>query len=102
MLFLYTDGVTEAENPSKELYSDARFKDVLATAGGSARDVVECVKSNVDIYAAGTEQSDDITILCLKYNATDNCVNEVEKELHLVNELSEIAKLPLLVGELAS
>ena len=102
LLFLYTDGVTEAENPSKELYSDARLKDVLATLDGNARDVVESVKSSVDIYAAGTEQSDDITILCLKCSAEDDCRREIEKELHLVNDLSEIAKLPLLVGELAS
>lgn len=101
-LFLYTDGVTEAENPLKELYSDARLKDVLAIAGGNARDIVESVKSSVDTYAAGTEQSDDITILCLKCNATDDCRREFEKELHLVNDLSEIAKLPLLVGEFAS
>lgn len=102
MLFLYTDGVTEAENPSKELYSDARLKDMLATSGGNARDLVESVKSAVDAYAAGTEQSDDITILCLKCNATDDSRCEAEKELHLVNDLAEIAKLPLLVGELAS
>ena len=102
MLFLYTDGVTEAENPLKELYSDARLKEVLATAGGNARDVVNSVKSSVDAYATGTEQSDDITILCFKCNATDDCRREVEKELHLLNDLSEIAKLPLLVGELAS
>ena len=102
LLFLYTDGVTEAENPAKELYSDARLKEVLAAANSNVRSLVNDVKSSVDTYAAGTEQSDDITILCLRCNAEEDCMCEVEKELHLVNELSEIAKLPLLVGELAS
>ena len=102
LLFLYTDGVTEAENPAKELYSDARLKEVLAAANSDVRSLVNDVKSSVDTYAAGTEQSDDITILCLRCNAEEDRMCEVEKELHLVNELSEIAKLPLLVGELAS
>ena len=102
VLFLYTDGVSEAENPMKELYSDARLMAVLKSGGNDARSIVENVKASVDAYADGTEQSDDITMLCLKFNVVENSTPLLEKELHLANEIAEIAKLPVFVDELAA
>lgn len=101
MLLLYTDGVTEAENPAKELYSEERLMEVLEAGAQDAKGVVCNIKASVEKYADGAEQSDDITILCLKYNMTDNANSAFEKELHMTNELSEVAKLPLFIEELA-
>lgn len=67
-LFLYTDGVTEAENSQKALFGDAStlamvdlLKDVpmMDMADG----VVDAVRRFVDDY----EQSDDLTMLCLRW-----------------------------------
>ena len=68
-LFLYTDGVTEAENASKELYSEEHLLQMLAAHNGSdSVKIAEIVVNDIERHSQGAEQSDDITILCLKYN----------------------------------
>ena len=102
VLFLYTDGVTEAESPTGELYSEKRLDEVLGHGACDAKGFIYNVKNSVDAYAAGAEQSDDITMLCLKYDVDSADETVFEKELHLTNDISEVAKLPLFVNELAS
>ncbi len=68
---LYTDGVTEAMNRSNELFGEARLEGVLArSAGEKAENVMSAVKSEVDIFADGAYQADDITMLVLKYHGS--------------------------------
>ena len=67
-LFLYTDGVTEAENSEKSLFGDdntLRIVDILkdSTMDDLSKGVFDAVKA----YADGNEQSDDITMLCLRW-----------------------------------
>ena len=68
-IFLYTDGVTEAENDKRELFGDNRLIEVLAATGGehSAQDYVEHVRAEVHSFVCGAEQSDDLTMLCFNY-----------------------------------
>lgn len=70
-LFVYTDGVTEAESFTQELFSDERllklFKDERPIK--TPKEKVEEVLANVQRHALGTEQSDDITLLCLHYRS---------------------------------
>ena len=67
-MFLYTDGVTEAENISKELYSDGHLLEVLGkNNGGEPVQITGVIVNDIERYSQGAEQSDDITILCLKY-----------------------------------
>lgn len=70
MLFLYTDGLTEAENEAKELYSDPRLMDeVQAHAHLSPRELTQYVMESVHRHAGEAEQSDDLTILTIKYRS---------------------------------
>lgn len=67
-LFLYTDGVTEAENTTKELFGDPAVLDVLSTCHTqSMQQMSDTMLHAVQTFANGAEQSDDITILCLRY-----------------------------------
>lgn len=68
-LFLYTDGVTEAMNIEKELYSDQRLRNVLNQVPSEIliEDLLEVVKQDVDRFSNGAEQADDITMLVLEY-----------------------------------
>ena len=68
MLYLFTDGVNEAENQSKEQYGDERLA-LLLKSGAlcEPEQLVEQTFDDVKRYADGTEQSDDITIMCIKY-----------------------------------
>ena len=67
-LFLYTDGVTEAENTTKVLYSDERLLDLLdKQRKNMPQTIVDIVLDDVNKHADGAEQSDDITIMCVHY-----------------------------------
>lgn len=71
ILLLYTDGVTESMDAAGiELGRDSLNQAVLASAGSGdidASGVIDCVLDRVRRHASGTDQSDDITMLCLKY-----------------------------------
>ncbi len=65
-LFLYTDGVSEAENPDQEEYGMDRLQAVFAgSALTSARQANDAVFESVKEFAEGHSQSDDITCLVL-------------------------------------
>jgi adenylate cyclase len=69
-LCLMTDGVTEAQNRAAELYGQARVQAVLRDARGAeldARGVVEALHVDVEVFAAGAEAADDLTILVLRW-----------------------------------
>lgn len=67
-LLLYTDGVTEAEDPAQQLFSDERLLSLLAREARSRpAQVVERLMQAIRTHAAEAEQNDDITILCLNY-----------------------------------
>ena len=67
-LFLYTDGVTEAENKTKVLYSDERLLDLLdKQRKNMPQMIVDMVLDDVNKHVNGAEQSDDITIMCVHY-----------------------------------
>ena len=68
-IFLYSDGVTEAENKAKALYSDERLLDLLSKQGKNMpQTVVDAVLNDINKHVNGAEQSDDITIMCVHYN----------------------------------
>ena len=67
-VFLYTDGVTEAENQQQDLFSDERLLKLLVTSGEmTAQTIIELVNAEIDRFTEGSEQSDDITMLTLHY-----------------------------------
>jgi serine phosphatase RsbU (regulator of sigma subunit) len=67
-LFLYTDGVTEAMDHQGDLFSDSRLKHLLLRIQGDSPDeIVRQTIAEVRGYAAGEPQSDDITVLALRY-----------------------------------
>jgi sigma-B regulation protein RsbU (phosphoserine phosphatase) len=68
LLFLYTDGLTEAENSAHKLFGDERMMQSLATIPDTCpRKVIEHMQSAVTAFVAGAEQSDDLTMLAIRY-----------------------------------
>ena len=64
-----SDGVTEAMNPRFELYGAARLLATLAASGSSEpQAVLATVREDVQRFAAGAEQSDDVTLVCVRWN----------------------------------
>lgn len=69
VLFVYTDGVTEAENIKAELFGDDKLVSLMhELGGGNAKKICDKVVAEVRHHAGDAEQSDDITVLCIKRN----------------------------------
>ncbi|SEP83447.1 Serine phosphatase RsbU, regulator of sigma subunit [Lachnospiraceae bacterium NE2001] len=67
MLYLYTDGVTEARNADKEFYGEARLLEcITAHSEENPKELLASIKADVDTFVNGAEQSDDITMVALK------------------------------------
>ena len=67
-IFLYTDGVNEAMNEADEEYSYKRLEDYLKeNSTGSITDMVNRNLESVKEFAGTAPQSDDITVLALRY-----------------------------------
>jgi sigma-B regulation protein RsbU (phosphoserine phosphatase) len=64
LVVLYTDGVTEAENPAGALFDEPPLLDAIAALPDTDVDAcVERIVAAVDGFSAGHTQSDDITLL---------------------------------------
>lgn len=67
-LFLYTDGVTEAENTDKELYGEEKLMATLSdNASSNVRTTVDVVVNSIVNHVKEAEASDDLTILLIQY-----------------------------------
>ena len=76
-IFLYTDGLTEAENAVTELFGKQRLASVITGFTGSLQgetaemgipqELIETMTAAVHEFVGETEQSDDLTMLAIKY-----------------------------------
>ena len=68
ILYMFTDGVNEAENNDKELFGDERVVSLLKhKASLDPGEIINATFAEVQNHANGAEQSDDITVMCIKY-----------------------------------
>jgi len=66
-LYLYTDGVTEAENMEHSLFGESRLQATLESArGAESSQMIEAVSAKVKEFVDGAPQSDDITQLVIR------------------------------------
>lgn len=68
-IFMYTDGVTEAQDKNDELFSDERLLGLFETKAYNkmaVRDILADVHAEIDKHSFGIEQSDDITMLMFR------------------------------------
>ena len=67
-LFLYTDGITEAMSKAGEMFDAARLRDCLQEASGlKSEELTRTVIDDVQSFAAGAEQFDDMTCMAITY-----------------------------------
>ena len=71
ILYLYTDGVTEAAAPGNKMFGNDRLIGLLSHDYGkgdaACRAVCETVRQSISAFAENEPQSDDITQVCIYY-----------------------------------
>ena len=65
-LFVYTDGINEAENIHKEQFGEDRLRELLQKDWGDARQTSESIHRAVEEFVGDAEPSDDLTKMCIK------------------------------------
>ena len=67
ILFVFSDGIPEAQNADGEFYEEDRLRDVICHARDkSAEEIVASVRSDLDRFVGDASPTDDITMLLLK------------------------------------
>lgn len=97
-LLLYTDGLTEAmyfsNDGSRKLFGEQRvLHDVEKNSKASAIEVIDFLKQHVSVFADGTEQSDDLTMLFLRHGTAQQPGVDPSRRLIMKNEMSEVGRL---------
>lgn len=78
-LFVYTDGLNEAENIRQEQLGDDRMLEIIrSTAYKSCRQVIERLEQEVEKHRDGAEPNDDLTMMCL-YIKSEEAVPDDER-----------------------
>ena len=67
LLFLYTDGLNEAEDTEQKQFGEDRLLDILhQTHTNSAKQIIEALTQEVDRHRNGAKPNDDLTMVCVK------------------------------------
>lgn len=86
-LFLYTDGVTEAENADNKFYGEERLLKVLQKAKQNPQENLDMVLKDVKKFVKNYSQSDDITMLDFVFLGAE------ENSVSLAADMKNIAKM---------
>ena len=96
-LFLYTDGLSEAENASQEQFGEARIEKALHGKKHS-EEHLENIQQRVSLFVGEAPQSDDLTMLFVHYLGH---TNKNPHHITLHNDVEQITLLPEFVEAVA-
>ena len=92
-IFLYTDGLTEAKNPAHKQFGTDRIQQVLVKATHTAPEEMAAeMNREVRQFMDEEEQSDDLTMLAIKYTPERNEFTH-EEEITLKNDIRCVDQL---------
>ena len=71
-LFLYTDGLTEAMNAEQKMFGDDRMEEtaqrLISDGVSTSKSLISGMSDAVEAFVAGAEQSDDLTMMAIRFN----------------------------------
>jgi sigma-B regulation protein RsbU (phosphoserine phosphatase) len=101
-LFLYTDGLTEAENVDHVLFGDQKMLEAVSRHGGEkAGSQLKSMASEVKTHIHGCEPSDDLTMLVVRFT-NPSPASGSERHLILHNDIREIPQLATFMETIAA
>ena len=100
-LFLYTDGLTEAENTNHELFGDKRMLEAVTKhCEDKAETQLKSMASSVKGHTRDCNASDDLTMLIVRFT-NPAPFSRSERHLVLQNDISQIPKLASFIEDIA-
>ena len=101
-IFLYTDGLTEAENIDHDQFTEERILNVanesLSTNDHNPHRLVENMTNAVRDFVNGAEQSDDLTMLAIQYTKQQLDVR-YQRSITLTNDIQQVPQLAEFIDD---
>ncbi len=101
-IFLFTDGLTEAENANHDQFQMQRVSDVamqaLTNHQQEPRQFIELMTNAVHQFVGEAEQSDDMTMMAIQY-IKEHRAERMRKSIVLPNDTKETPRLAAFVEE---
>ncbi len=95
-IFLYTDGLTEAENIEHNLFGQERLLETATNASRTPKELIGTMTEAAHQFVGEAEQSDDLTMLSIQY--TKQLLDiRYKKHVSLSNDVKDIARLATFV-----
>jgi sigma-B regulation protein RsbU (phosphoserine phosphatase) len=102
-IFLYTDGLTEAENSSHAQFGVKRVVNeaerIIANGNINPSELIKQMSDAMHEFVSGNEQSDDLTMLAVKYTKQQD-TKELRRNIVLPNDVETITKLHPFIEEI--
>jgi len=104
-IFLYTDGLNEAEDAEHGQFGDERMMEtaqaVCANGRPSPRTLVERMVDAVHAFVGDAEQSDDLTMMAIQYNPKVAADGQRRHSITLPNDIDTVPQLPAFIDAVA-
>ena len=98
-LFLYTDGLTEGRNAKHGFFGYERLEALMShCAGMSPKEIVDAAIAEAEQFAGATEQSDDLTLLAIRYTPPENTL-VLDEQVTLHNDVKEVSRLSTFIKD---
>lgn len=98
-LFLYTDGLTEGRDAKHGFFGYERVEVLMShCADMSPKELVDTVIAEVEQFAGDTEQSDDLTLLAIRYTPSENTL-VLDEQVTLHNDVKEVSRLSTFIKD---
>lgn len=100
IIFMYTDGLTEAENEKKELFGEERMIEMLEIMEDkSNKEQIDGMLQAVYKHVDGAEQSDDLAMVSLGYKRLERDTKFYRKRT-LHNDIRETPKIADFIDDI--
>jgi sigma-B regulation protein RsbU (phosphoserine phosphatase) len=94
LIFMFTDGVSEAMDSGSNLYGDQRIVGYLeGLDGNDTRIAVDGIAASLEKFAGEARQSDDITVLAMRFDQETEPAAFARFDLNITNKMSEISRV---------
>ena len=98
-IFLYTDGLTEAKNEERKQFGLERVESVLGTqVAKQPQEILEQVTEAVHGFVKNAEQSDDLTMLAIRYTPKQ-FKSKLTETLVLKNDVHEVSRFSSFIKQ---
>ena len=98
-IFLYTDGLTEAENVANEQFMEERMIEVAKGMSHEPQQMIEQMFNAVHQFVGNAEQSDDLTMLAIQYTKPLEKDMKLQRSITLPNDIEKVPVLAEFVDE---